>query len=130
MLSARSLVLSVRSYCLCVRIVCASARIVCAFARVVRAFARIVCAFARIVCAFAYNDSFSLSQAARAGSILADDSQPAQNLNSAGSEENAAKILTYEEAFQQIKDATGVSDTAEVVERSVNDGRILTVLNN
>lgn len=36
----------------------------------------------------------------------------------AGSEENAAKIHTYEEAFQQIKEATGVSDTAEVVERS------------
>ena len=58
-------------------------------------------------------------QAARAGSILQDDSQPTQTANNAGSEENAAKILTYEEAFQQIKEATGVSDTAEVVERSV-----------
>lgn len=57
-------------------------------------------------------------QAARAGSVLPDDSQPIQNFNNAGSEENAAKILTYEEAFKQIKEATGVSDTAEVVERS------------
>ena len=61
-------------------------------------------------------------QAARAGSILQDDSQPTQTANNAGSEENAAKILTYEEAFQQIKEATGVSDTAEVVERSVLHG--------
>lgn len=59
-------------------------------------------------------------QAARAGSVLADDAQPIQNANHAGSEENAAKILTYEEAFKQIKEATGVSDTAEVVERSVD----------
>ncbi|XP_067940120.1 outer dynein arm-docking complex subunit 3-like [Watersipora subatra] len=60
--------------------------------------------------------------AARAGSILQDDSQPAQTANNAGSEENAAKILTYEEAFQQIKEATGVSDITEVVERFEHQG--------
>jgi len=45
---------------------------------------------------------------------MADDTAPAQNAPNAGSEENAAKIQTYEEAFRHIKEATGVSDTAEV----------------
>jgi len=60
--------------------------------------------------------------AARAVSTLQDDSQPTQNQANAGSEENAAKIVTFEEAFQQIKEATGVSDTKEVVERFQNQG--------
>ena len=51
--------------------------------------------------------------------MLQDDSQPTQTANNAGSEENEKKILTYEEAFQQIKEATGVSDITEVVERYV-----------
>lgn len=55
-------------------------------------------------------------------STLQDDSQPAQNTNNTGSEENAVKILGYEEAFLQIKEATGVSDTAEVVERFEHQG--------
>ena len=58
--------------------------------------------------------SYPVWQAARAVSTLQDDSQPAQNQGNAGSEENAAKIVTFEEAFQQIKEATGVSDTQEV----------------
>ena len=58
--------------------------------------------------------AYPVWQAARAVSTLQDDSQPAQNQGNAGSEENAAKIVTFEEAFQQIKEATGVSDTQEV----------------
>lgn len=70
----------------------------------------------------------TILQAARAGSILQDETQPTQAANNAGSEENAQKILTYEEAFLYIKEATGVSDTAEVVERFENQGETTTHL--
>ena len=37
-------------------------------------------------------------------------------------EEDQQKITTYEEAFRRIKEATGVSDTKEVVLRFENQG--------
>lgn len=56
---------------------------------------------------------------AQRSSIQQDDISPQDKQGSQG-EEQQQKITTYEEAFKQIKEATGVSDTMEVVQRFEN----------
>lgn len=56
---------------------------------------------------------------AQRSSIQQDDISPQDKQSSQG-EEQQQKITTYEEAFKQIKEATGVSDTMEVVQRFEN----------
>lgn len=55
------------------------------------------------------------------GSITQDELTPEQRQQLTGEDEQQ-KITTYEEMFKQIKEATGVSDTQEVVERFENQG--------
>ena len=50
-----------------------------------------------------------------------DELSPAEKQALTG-EEQQQKISTYEEAFRKIKEATGVSDTKEVVHRFENQG--------
>eukprot|EP00745_Piridium_sociabile_P021402 TRINITY_DN32914_c0_g1_i4.p1 TRINITY_DN32914_c0_g1~~TRINITY_DN32914_c0_g1_i4.p1 ORF type:complete len:437 (+),score=186.58 TRINITY_DN32914_c0_g1_i4:272-1582(+) len=58
---------------------------------------------------------------AQRGSISQDELSP-QEKGALSGEEQQQKITTYEEAFRQIKEATGVADTWEVVERFENQG--------
>ncbi|XP_064616243.1 outer dynein arm-docking complex subunit 3-like [Liolophura sinensis] len=58
---------------------------------------------------------------AQRGSLQQDDIAPGEKQMVTG-EDNQQKITTYEEAFKQIKEATGVSDTQEVVMRFENQG--------
>lgn len=60
-------------------------------------------------------------QAARSGSISQDELTPEQKQLLLG-EDEAQQIAEYEEAFKRIKEATGVSDTQEVVHRFENQG--------
>ncbi|KAK7466000.1 hypothetical protein BaRGS_00037437 [Batillaria attramentaria] len=59
---------------------------------------------------------------AQRGSIQQDELSPQEKAALTG-EDQQQKITTYEEAFKQIKEATGVSDTWEVVERFENQGQ-------
>ncbi|XP_025111800.1 coiled-coil domain-containing protein 151-like [Pomacea canaliculata] len=59
---------------------------------------------------------------AQRGSIQHDDLTPQERAALTG-EEQQQKITTYEEAFRCIMEATGVSDTREVVERFENQGQ-------
>lgn len=59
---------------------------------------------------------------AQRGSIQQDELNPQEKATLSG-EEQQQKITTYEEAFRRIKEATGVSDTWEVVERFENQGQ-------
>ncbi|XP_033763026.1 coiled-coil domain-containing protein 151-like [Pecten maximus] len=58
---------------------------------------------------------------AQRGSIQADDINP-QEKQALQGEEQQQKISSYEEAFRHIKEATGVSDTMEVVHRFEGQG--------
>ncbi|XP_064649660.1 outer dynein arm-docking complex subunit 3-like isoform X2 [Lineus longissimus] len=58
---------------------------------------------------------------AQRGSMQQDELSPQEKAALSG-EEQAQKITTYEEAFRRIKEATGVSDTQEVVARFENQG--------
>ncbi|KAL3870343.1 hypothetical protein ACJMK2_038417 [Sinanodonta woodiana] len=58
---------------------------------------------------------------AQRNSIQQDELSPQEKQALLG-EEQQQKITTYEEAFKKIKEATGVSDTMEVVERFENQG--------
>ncbi|KAL8618412.1 hypothetical protein ACOMHN_050180 [Nucella lapillus] len=58
---------------------------------------------------------------AQRGSISQDELSP-QEKGAMTGEEQQQKITTYEEAFRLIKEATGVADTWEVVERFENQG--------
>ncbi|KAK3092525.1 hypothetical protein FSP39_004008 [Pinctada imbricata] len=58
---------------------------------------------------------------AQRGSITQDDLSP-QERQALQGEEQQQKITSYEEAFRRIKEATGVSDTWEVVNRFENQG--------
>lgn len=58
---------------------------------------------------------------AQRGSIQQDELS-AQEKAALNGEDQQQKITTYEEAFKHIKEATGVSDTWEVVERFENQG--------
>lgn len=59
---------------------------------------------------------------AQRGSISQDELNPQEKTALTG-EEQQQKITTYEEAFRLIKEATGVADTWEVVERFENQGQ-------
>ncbi|CAH1786887.1 unnamed protein product [Owenia fusiformis] len=58
---------------------------------------------------------------AQRGSLTQDELTPAEKAALTG-EDQQQKISTYEEAFKRIKEATGVSDTKEVVKRFENQG--------
>ncbi|XP_013412590.1 coiled-coil domain-containing protein 151 [Lingula anatina] len=58
---------------------------------------------------------------AQRGSLQQDELSPSEKAAILG-EDQQAKITTYEEAFKRIKEATGVSDTKEVVDRFENQG--------
>lgn len=59
---------------------------------------------------------------AQRGSIQQDELTPGEKAALTG-EEQQQKITTYEEAFKKIKEATGVADTWEVVDRFENQGQ-------
>ncbi|XP_076455139.1 outer dynein arm-docking complex subunit 3-like [Babylonia areolata] len=59
---------------------------------------------------------------AQRGSISQDELSPQEKAAVSG-EEQQQKITTYEEAFRHIKEATGVADTWEVVERFEHQGQ-------
>ena len=63
------------------------------------------------------------------GSIQQDELSP-QEKQAIQGEEQQQKITSYEEAFRRIKEATGVSDTMEVVHRFENQGDTTTHLEN
>jgi len=66
------------------------------------------------------HESFQRRLAAR-GSLTHDELTPEQKQMLTGEDEQQ-RITTYEEMFRQIKEATGVSDTQEVVLRFENQG--------